>query len=69
MKRLVKALKIIQRNHLAQQENEQQLIKQQEQTLENEYQLALKHIESAIRLSDLDYPANYFKELSMNKTF
>ncbi len=45
--------KIIQRNQLAQQENGQQLIKQQEQSLEKVYQLALKNIESAIRISDL----------------
>ena len=53
--------KIIQQNQQAQQANEQRLIEQQEKTLENEYQLALKHIESAIRISDLDYPTNYFK--------
>ncbi len=53
--------KIIQQNQQAQQANEQRLIEQQEMTLENEYQLALKHIESAIRLSDLDHPSNYFK--------
>lgn len=53
--------KIIQQNQQAQQANEQLLIEQQEKTLENEYQLALKHIESALRISDLDYPTNYFK--------
>ncbi|MCU4634899.1 ATP-binding protein [Acinetobacter sp. WU_MDCI_Abxa265] len=53
--------KIIERTKLTQNENEQQLKDQQEKTLENEYQLALKHIESAQSFNDLDYPANYFK--------
>lgn len=53
--------KIIQQNQQAQQANERRLIEQQEKTLENEYQLALKHIESAQSFNDLDYPANYFK--------
>jgi len=53
--------KIIQQDQQAQQANEQRLIEQQEMTLENEYQLALKHIESAQSFNDLDYPANYFK--------
>jgi hypothetical protein len=53
--------KIIQQNQQAQQANEQRLIEQQEKTLENEYQLALKHIEAAQSPNDLDYSANYFK--------
>lgn len=53
--------KIIQQNLQAQQANEEQLIEQQEKTLESDYQIALKHIEAAQSPNDLDYSANYFK--------
>lgn len=52
---------IIQRNQQAQQANEQQLHAENEARLENDYQAALKDIQSASHINDLNRPADYFK--------
>lgn len=51
---------IIQRNQQAQKANEQQLQAENDARLESDFQLALKDIEHAKSLKDLDKPANYF---------
>jgi len=52
---------IIQRTQKAEQANEQQLHAENEARLENDYQAALKDIQSASHINDLNRPANYFK--------
>lgn len=52
---------IIQRNQQAQQANEQQLHAENEARLENDYQAALKDIQNASHVKDLNRPADYFK--------
>ncbi|MGB9190306.1 MULTISPECIES: ATP-binding protein [unclassified Acinetobacter] len=52
---------IIQRNQKAQQDNEQQLHAENEARLENDYQAALKDIQNASHVNDLNRPVNYFK--------
>lgn len=52
---------IIQRNQQAQQANEQQLHAENEARLENDYQAALKDIQNASHVNDLNWPADYFK--------
>lgn len=52
---------IIQRTQQAQQANEQQLHAENEARLENDYQAALKDIQNANQINDLNRPATYFK--------
>lgn len=52
---------IIQRNQQAHQANEQQLHAENEARLENDYQAALKDIQNASHINDLNHPADYFK--------
>lgn len=53
--------KIIQRNQQAHQANEQQLQAEADARLDGDYQIALKDIQNAQNLNDLNRPADYFQ--------